>query len=169
MVADGGRRLGFIHRIPLETGGETVALSMELLRGETLSRRISRGALKWQEALPIIRQLVTGLEAAHEAGILHRDLKSGNVILVSREGGPPTAVITDFGAHIDKYDRSRSPAGPAGSRHADAGDSRWWRALCRPGGQPVSIRRRWRCGKNEFTECGARSQRAGDRLACYCA
>lgn len=102
-------RVHDIHRIPLETGGETVALSMELLRGETLSRRISRGALKWQEALPIIRQLVTGLEAAHEAGILHRDLKSGNVILVSREGGPPTAVITDFGL-------AREMSGPPNTR-----------------------------------------------------
>jgi tetratricopeptide (TPR) repeat protein len=90
-------RVHDIHRIQLPGTGETVAISMELLRGQTLSRRISQGPLEWTEALPIVRQLVAGLEAAHHASILHRDLKSGNVILVPGPGNAPKAVITDFG------------------------------------------------------------------------
>jgi serine/threonine protein kinase len=45
-----------------------------------------------------VRQLCEGLLAAHEAGIIHRDLKSANVLLIhARPGTPPRAVITDFG------------------------------------------------------------------------
>ena len=90
-------RVHDIHRLRVPSGGETVALSMELLPGETLSHRISRGAVDWPEALVIVRQLVAALEAAHEAGILHRDLKSGNVMLVPGGADTVRAVITDFG------------------------------------------------------------------------
>ncbi|MEA2239056.1 MAG: eukaryotic-like serine/threonine-protein kinase [Thermoanaerobaculia bacterium] len=74
-------------------------VSMELLHGETLSERLRRdGRLSTTEALPIVRQLAAGLAAAHEASIIHRDLKSANVMLVpSPAGQPPRVVITDFG------------------------------------------------------------------------
>ena len=73
--------------------GSTLYLTMELLEGETLAARLSRGGvMSTGDALPIIRQLCAGLEAAHAAGIVHRDLKSGNVILAGER-----AVITDFG------------------------------------------------------------------------
>ncbi|HEX7676718.1 MAG TPA: tetratricopeptide repeat protein, partial [Thermoanaerobaculia bacterium] len=50
------------------------------------------------EALPIVRQLAAGLAAAHEASIVHRDLKSANVMLVPGAAGQPLrVVITDFG------------------------------------------------------------------------
>jgi hypothetical protein len=53
-----------------------------------------------RDALPLIRQIIAGLQAAHDAGVIHRDFKSGNVILANRpEGSRP--VITDFGlAHV---------------------------------------------------------------------
>jgi eukaryotic-like serine/threonine-protein kinase len=77
--------------------GEIVFFSMELLEGETLSERLAEaGALAPAEALPIAEQLAAGLEAAHQAGVLHRDLKSGNVFLAGGSGGL-RAVITDFG------------------------------------------------------------------------
>ncbi|MEZ5404276.1 MAG: protein kinase [Bryobacteraceae bacterium] len=67
--------------------------TMELLVGETLAARLRRdGRLRAEAAVPLIRQMALGLDAAHEAGVIHRDFKSANVMLV---GG--RAVITDFG------------------------------------------------------------------------
>jgi len=64
-------------------GGEVTFLTMELLEGETLAARIAtRGALSPAEALPLVRQMAGALEAAHRAGIVHRDVKSANVMLV---------------------------------------------------------------------------------------
>jgi serine/threonine protein kinase len=75
-------------------------LSMELLRGETLQDRIRRsGPMPSAEALPLIHQLASALEAAHRAGIIHRDFKSANVVLVppEHETELTRAVVTDFG------------------------------------------------------------------------
>ena len=82
-------------------GGRTVTfLTMELLEGDTLAQRLrEKGKLPPSEALPILRQTVAALDAAHREGIIHRDFKSGNVMLV---GG--RAVVTDFGL-------ARGPAG----------------------------------------------------------
>lgn len=77
-----------------------VGLTMELLRGETLSERLSRGGpMAPEEALPLVRQIAAALSAAHRAGVVHRDLKTGNVMLVTgeTEGVPERAVVTDFG------------------------------------------------------------------------
>jgi serine/threonine protein kinase len=72
-------------------------LTMELLAGETLSERLRRaGPLSPDEALPIVRQIADGLHAAHQAGVVHRDLKPGNVMLVESRGAL-RAVVTDFG------------------------------------------------------------------------
>ncbi len=54
-------------------------LVMELVDGETVAERISRGAIPIEETLEIARQIAEALEAAHEAGIVHRDLKPANV------------------------------------------------------------------------------------------
>jgi tetratricopeptide (TPR) repeat protein/tRNA A-37 threonylcarbamoyl transferase component Bud32/TolB-like protein len=79
------------------TGGIQLVLTMELLRGRTLARRIAeKGSLEPAEAGSIARQVAAGLEAAHAAGVIHRDLKSDNVFLVPSDLGT-RAVITDFG------------------------------------------------------------------------
>ena len=78
--------------------GEVEFLTMEFIDGETLSERLTReNRLYGEEALNIARQLCAGLAAAHDAGILHRDLKTSNIILSRKEDGKLRAVITDFG------------------------------------------------------------------------
>ena len=78
--------------------GESITfLTMELLRGETLSQRLrQRGRLPVGEALPIAQGIAKGLHAAHQARIIHRDLKSENIFLVPRDDGL-RVVVTDFG------------------------------------------------------------------------
>jgi serine/threonine protein kinase/Tol biopolymer transport system component len=72
---------------------ETSALVLELVDGETLADRITRGPIPLEEALPIARQICEALEAAHEHGIVHRDLKPANVKL--RSDG--VVKVLDFG------------------------------------------------------------------------
>jgi serine/threonine protein kinase len=90
-----------------------VLVSMELLEGETLSERIRRaGRFTVEEALPLIKQIASGLEAAHRAGVVHRDLKPGNVILVpDREENQIRSVVTDFGLALQ--------TGVAGNKNVD--------------------------------------------------
>jgi serine/threonine-protein kinase len=77
----------------LEEGAGTTALVIELVEGESLSRRIARGPLPLSEALPLALQIAEALEAAHENGIIHRDLKPANVVV--RPDG--VVKVLDFG------------------------------------------------------------------------
>src|SRR5215472_5722294 len=78
--------------------GEIDFLAMEFLEGETLSAYLYRvGKLGHEEALDIACQICAGLAEAHDSGIIHRDLKSGNIILTKNEDGSRRVVITDFG------------------------------------------------------------------------
>jgi tetratricopeptide (TPR) repeat protein len=85
-----------IHTTATESG-EVDFLTMEFLDGETLSHRLAQGHLDEAEALEIARQLCAGVAEAHRSGILHRDLKPGNIILCRKQDGSTRAVITDFG------------------------------------------------------------------------
>jgi tetratricopeptide (TPR) repeat protein/tRNA A-37 threonylcarbamoyl transferase component Bud32 len=72
-------------------------VTMELLRGRTLADHLrDEGSLPLDQALPLAQQIAEGLQAAHTAGVVHRDLKSANVFL-ARDGETTRAVITDFG------------------------------------------------------------------------
>ena len=63
----------------LEQSESTHYLVLELVPGETLAERISRGPIPLEEALDIATQMAEALEEAHEQGIVHRDLKPANV------------------------------------------------------------------------------------------
>jgi len=90
-------------------GRPAVFLTMELLEGETLSARLRReGPMSERQALPIVRQMVAALTAAHEAGIIHRDFKTGNVMIVPRGNAAPRVVVTDFGLARPEARESRS-------------------------------------------------------------
>jgi serine/threonine-protein kinase len=68
-------------------------LVLELVDGESLDRRITRGPIPVDEALSIAQQIAEALEAAHEKGIIHRDLKPANIALTN-DGN---VKVLDFG------------------------------------------------------------------------
>src|SRR4029453_12563609 len=74
-------------------GMEGSGLVMELVDGEDLAERLTRGALPLDDALPIARQIVEALEAAHDRGIIHRDLKPANI----KVRGDGVVKVLDFG------------------------------------------------------------------------
>jgi predicted negative regulator of RcsB-dependent stress response len=80
---------------------KTAFLTMEFLDGITLSQLLDRdGALPSNRALPIALDLCEGLRLIHQEGIIHRDFKSGNVMLC-RRNGKVRAVLMDFGLAFD--------------------------------------------------------------------
>jgi len=83
----------------IETTGVAVHyLIMEFVDGESLGKRLrDKERLTVEEAIEIGRELLLGLRAAHQAGILHRDFKSDNVMLRIEVNGQTRPVILDFG------------------------------------------------------------------------
>ena len=79
-------------------GTELDFLTMEYLEGETLSTYLEgRPPLTLAEAAPIVRQIAEALGAAHDAGIVHRDLKGSNIFLARNREGEIRVAVTDFG------------------------------------------------------------------------
>ncbi|HYQ04394.1 MAG TPA: serine/threonine-protein kinase [Polyangiaceae bacterium] len=102
------------HVMP-ETGAPISFLTMEFADGETLGQRIRLGgALPIAHARRLGRDLLAGLSAAHEAGVLHRDFKSDNVMLRDNPDGDCSPLILDFGLAraLDDGSRNHSASTP---------------------------------------------------------
>ena len=92
--------------------GERVFLTMELLEGETLSEHLQRSEqLSLEETGRIVEQVSSALDAAHAVGVVRRDLKPSNVMLVHGSGGV-RAVVTDFGLATSQGPPSSLDPGP---------------------------------------------------------
>ncbi len=100
-----------LHDIGRE--GDTDYLVMELLEGQTLAHRLEKGPLPMADVLALGAQIADALDQAHRAGVVHRDLKPGNVML-TKSG----AKLMDFGLA-----RAAGPGVTGGAAHAAAGRS----------------------------------------------
>jgi serine/threonine protein kinase len=89
-------RVHQLNRGRSSTGSDLVFVTMELIRGETLSGMVRRGPLSLADSLVIAKQIASALDAAHAAGVLHRDLKSNNIMLTQADGNLQVRVM-DFG------------------------------------------------------------------------
>lgn len=94
-----------LHDAHLAADGDTTPsfLVMELVDGEDLRSRLERGPLPPEDAVEIAVGIAEALVVVHEAGMVHRDLKPGNILLAdaSVPGGRPVVKLADFGiAHL---------------------------------------------------------------------
>lgn len=94
-------RLAHPHAITVMDFGEDdglVFLVMEYLQGRTLKELIrEEGPLPMDRVVEIARQIAEALDAAHAQGVVHRDLKSDNIMLVEMNGGRDWVKVVDFG------------------------------------------------------------------------
>ena len=111
-----------VHEID-EFEGRTFIV-MAFLEGQPLSERIGEGPLKLTEALSIAIQMAEGLEAAHEKGITHRDIKPDNVMLMSGSRG--LVKLMDFGlaqlAGSSKFTREGTTLGTVNYMSPEQGE-----------------------------------------------
>lgn len=85
---------GIVHIYGVGKAAEVPYMAMELIEGRSLGEWLrEHGAMPWQQALKVVRQVAEALGVAHEAQIIHRDIKPGN-ILIDKQGN---ATVTDFG------------------------------------------------------------------------
>jgi serine/threonine protein kinase len=80
-----------IHEINEEDGRSFI--SMEYIKGQSLKEKIKQGPLEAEAALKVAMQVAEGLEEAHKKGIVHRDIKSANIMITEKD----QAKIMDFG------------------------------------------------------------------------
>ena len=105
----------------------TAYIVMELLDGPNLEQYLQEyrnQRLPWQEALALLLPALEALHEVHERGYVHRDIKTGNILVVRPPGHPPTAIVIDLG--LVKPDRAlRNAASPPTTEVG--------RMLCTPG------------------------------------
>jgi serine/threonine-protein kinase len=100
--AKSASRIGHENVIDISDFGQSpeglVYIAMEYLDGKDLGAVLkAQGPMPWTRARPILMQIAKALRAAHEHGIIHRDMKPENVFLVQREGRPEFVKVLDFG------------------------------------------------------------------------
>jgi len=95
-------RIGHENVIDIMDFGQSpdglVYIAMEFLDGKDLGEIVrGKGAMDWPQARDIVLQICRALRAAHDKGIVHRDMKPENIFLIQREGQPHFVKILDFG------------------------------------------------------------------------
>jgi serine/threonine-protein kinase len=100
--AKSASRIGHENVIDISDFGQSpeglVYIAMEYLDGQDLGYTMkATGPLPWARARPILMQIAKALRAAHEHGIIHRDMKPENVFLIQRDGRPDFVKVLDFG------------------------------------------------------------------------
>ena len=74
-------------------------IAMELLPADTLAESLTEGPLDVEKAIGLLRQVCKGLGAAHEVGIVHRDVKPENIAILEGQNGRTEVKLLDFGIH----------------------------------------------------------------------
>jgi serine/threonine-protein kinase len=94
-----------------KTPAERPYLVMEKLNGRTLREELHhRGAFSIADAVAVLVQTLAGLDAVHRAGLVHRDVKLGNLFLCEPEAGHRVVKLLDFGVVKVLARRDRMPA-----------------------------------------------------------
>ncbi len=79
------------------TSDSILYLAMEYLEGESLAQVLKRGPISWRRVVAIAQQIARAFREAHQLGVVHRDLKPGNVMLVSVDDDVEHVKVLDFG------------------------------------------------------------------------
>jgi serine/threonine-protein kinase len=103
--ARAANRVDHAHIIDIHDIGETeeseLYLVMEYLVGTSLSSELARGGMPLARSVDVLEQMCAALARAHDLGVVHRDLKSDNILLTTRGGRKDFVKILDFGlAHL---------------------------------------------------------------------
>ncbi|MDP6944249.1 MAG: serine/threonine-protein kinase, partial [Myxococcota bacterium] len=86
----------------------TLALVIEFIEGGTLTDRLADGAMPWEQALIFVVGILRGLQALHDVGLIHRDMKPDNVLIDAKSETPK---ITDLGVAHDAAGRGMTQHG----------------------------------------------------------
>ncbi len=113
--ARAANRVDHAHIVDIHDVGETedgeLYLVMEYLTGQALSSEIAKGQLPITRAVDILEQMCAALARAHDLGVVHRDLKSDNIMLTARGGRHDFVKILDFGLAALTRDPRLAPKG----------------------------------------------------------
>ena len=113
--ARAANRVDHAHIIDIQDIGETdegeLYLVMEYLVGTALSSAVARGPFSIRRAVDVLEQMIAALARAHDLGVVHRDLKSDNILLTSRGGQRDFVKILDFGLAALAHDPRLAPKG----------------------------------------------------------
>uniref|UniRef100_UPI0027E224DF serine/threonine-protein kinase n=1 Tax=Pseudonocardia lacus TaxID=2835865 RepID=UPI0027E224DF len=103
------------HIIPIHDYGEIdgqLYIDMRLVEGKDLAKVLATGALGVGRAVDVVSQIADALDAAHTEGLVHRDVKPSNILLVGR-AGPDGMTVTDRGvAYLVDFGIARAVDGP---------------------------------------------------------